>query len=304
MVPIEKKRKNSKATENDDKSNVERDLSMSTTSAVIVLMSEESESEMPTFVHIGSEHQDNDQANERHTDNSISMDGSSAWERIEHDVNGDVNNKSIESDGTSDTFASASLHNSQTGGNTEMMTPDESNGISFEEDSQPITLHKPQHESNTFENLNNIGSVNRRNSTSSSLVEMDSSDHKADAEKSDLPETYVIDMVTDENGVKRPILKSVPRTKSEENVLLDESRDALNMQSIPNKIYKAVETAASSVANTFNAITSPTQITNGIPMNDLSFNRSRLNSLTERNPADDYLFDVPRDPFLSPYYAR
>lgn len=280
-----------KQNQNDDKSNVPNDLSMSTTSAVIVLMSE-SESEMPTFVHIESENQENEQANDRFTDNSISMDGSLEWERI--DVNRDMNNKSPESE--SDTFASASLRNSQTGGNTEMMTPDESNGISFEEDSQPITLHKPSQENNL--SLHD----NRRNSTSSSLVEMDSSD-KIES-KQQFSNKYVLETVTDPNGIQKPILTSVPRTKSEENVLLDEGRDVLSMQNIPNKIYKAVETAATSVANTFNAITSPSPITNGIPANgELAFNRSRLNSLTESNQANEYLFDIPKDPFMSPYYA-
>lgn len=300
MTPMDKKRLHT-PSEKDDKKDTLNDSSVSTTSAVIVLMSE-TESQAPTFVHIGSESQGNEQVNnDRQTDASISISGST-WEHIEHDPNYEANNKSPVSDGTSDTFASASLQNSQSGGNTEMMTPDESNGISFEEDSQPITLHKPTSNNDAFEICNidmNVDSTNeRRNSTSSSLVEMDSTEPPNGSNK------FMTEFVA---KYGKDDLKhiSAPRTQSEENVLFEEGREALNMQNIPTKIYKAVETAANSVANTFNAITSPTTIRNGIPAaNGLSgFTRSRLNSLTERNPADDYLFDVPKDPFLSPYYA-
>lgn len=302
MTPSDKKRIDIR-NEKDDKKDMLNDSSVSTTSAVIVLMSED-ESDMPTFVHIGSESQDNEQANDKQTDASISIDGGSMWEHVEHDPNYEANNKSPVSDGTSDTFASASLHNSQTGGNTEMMTPDESTGISFEEDSQPITLHKPVNEQNgTYEicnlDLNAADTTNeRRNSTSSSLVEMDSTEPQNNESSK-----FMADFV--EKYGKEDLNKSAaPRTQSEENVLFEEGREALNMQNIPTKIYKAVETAANSVASTFNAITSPTTIRNGIPAsNGLGFTRSRLNSLTERNPADDYLFEVPEDPFLSPYYG-
>lgn len=305
LVSSDKKRLD-KRNDKDDKKDIVNDSSVSTTSAVIVLMSE-AESDVPTFVHIGAEgDENNEQANDKQTDASISIDGGSMWEHVENDPNYEANNKSPMSDGTSDTFASASLQNSS--GNTEMMTPDESNGISFEEDSQPITLHKPLngHTTDTYEICDvdlNAGTNNeRQNSTSSSLVEMDSIEPPAnnDSKKfvDDFVEKYGKEDLNKTNNI------SVPRTQSEENVLLEEGRDALNMQNIPNKIYKAVETAASSVANTFNAITSPTTIRNGIPTaNGVSFNRSRLNSLTERNPASDYEFDVPQDIFLSPYYA-
>lgn len=295
MTAIDKKPFDKLNEKSPKKENV-NDISTSTTSAVFVVMTD-SESEMPTFVHIGSEDQENDQANDRQTDASISLEESSAWEHIENDLNFDVNDKSPVSDGTSDTFASASLQNSQSGGNTEeMMTPDGSNGISFEEDSQPITLHKPLNRTNeTYDicsvQLNNNERNDRHNSTTSSLVEMDSSDHQRN--------TFVIS-----NGADHTNNENNSETQSQERISIEEGRDVLNMQNIPNKIYKAVETAANSVANTFNAITMPTAIRNGVSVNNgFVFERSRLNSLTERNPADDYLFDIPKDPFLSPYYA-
>lgn len=305
LVAPDKKRTDKRNDKDDKKDNV-NDSSMSTTSAVIILTSD-AESDMPTFVHIGDDGEDNNElANDKLTDASISIDGGSMWEHVEPDPNYEANNKSPVSDGTSDTFASASLQNSQSGGNTEMMTPDESNGISFEEDSQPITLHKPVNgHKDAYEicnvDLNADTTNDRRHSTSSSLVEMDLTEPPNNESKK-----FVADFVEKygKEDLNETGLSSVPRTQSEENVLLEEGRDALNMQNIPNKIYKAVETAASSVASTFSAITSPTAIRNGVPVsNGINFNRSRLNSLTERNPADDYLFDVPKDIFLSPFYA-
>lgn len=304
MQTANDKKRTDKLNSKNGKNDMENDLLMSTNSAVIVMMSG-SESEMPTFVHIGSENLENDQANDRQTDASISMDGSSVWEHIEHDPELEAITKSPGSDGTSDTFASASLQNSQSGGNTDMMTPDESNGISFEEDSQPITLHpliNGNH--NTTDNNCNVNLLknDNKNSTSFSLIEMDSSDQQKSESKQlsdEFIKKYTPNTSTSMNG-----LKSIPKTQSEDNVLLEEGCDALNMQNIPNKIYQAVGTAATSVANTLNAITSPTVIRNGITLNNgLLFPRNRLNSLIERNPADDYLFDVPKDPFLSPYYA-
>lgn len=274
--------------------------SMSTTSAVIVVMSD-SESEMPTFVHVAP-----DEADLR-PDHSPSVDGSSAWEHIDADTNYLDDNKSAGSDGTSDTFASASLQNSQTGGNTDMMTPDESNGVSFEEDSQPITLHKPMN-GNVTEAERAIINGNARHSTSSSLIETDLTDQKIDANES---EKYVADFVSkyskagqvDGNGLRRTSLLSVPRSRSEENVLFEEGRDALNMQNIPHKIYRAVETAANTVANTFTSITSQAPIRNGSAVDEYGFVRSRLNSVTEFNPVDEFQFEIPGDPFMSPYYA-
>lgn len=73
----------------------------------------------------------------------LSLD-TSTWDKLsETDLqNASAPFKSPMSDTLSDTMASASLM-SHTVGNTEVPSPDESNGTSLEEDSQPITIHKP-----------------------------------------------------------------------------------------------------------------------------------------------------------------
>lgn len=272
--------------------------SLSTNSAVMVQMSG-SESDMPTFVHIGGS--DLDALSEKNGDNSMSLDGSSMWEHVDNVPELDGDNKSLDSD-DSDTFASASLQNSGSGGNTDMMTPDESAGESFEEDSQPLTLQKPS--GATAEEKAKPTSHLRTASAASVLLEMDSPEHKNESIKyvAEFVDRYV--MNTDANG-ERPELVSVPRTASEENILIDAGRDAINVQNIPNKIYKAVETAANTVANTFNAITAHAPIYDkyaSVSDDDLSFVRN-LGTVAEKNPRDDFLFDIPHDPFMSPYYA-
>lgn len=279
----------------DATANCNNNSSLSTNSAVMLQMSA-SESDMPTFVHIGSD-LEGMEGNDKNGENSMSLDSSSVWEHIDNDPDFD---KSPVSDG-SDTFASASLQNSMSGGNTDMMSADESNGVSFEEDSQPLTLQRP---TEFIADDPPKADKLRAGSAASLLLELDSPEHKNESVKyvADFVERYVLDV--DANGEK-PVLVSVPRTQSEENILLDESRDALNVQNIPTKIYKAVETAANTVANTFNAITAQAPISDqfgSISDDDSSFVRN-MDSGTERNPCDEFLFEVPRDPLLSPYFA-
>lgn len=296
--------------ENENQKVVNSANNSSTTSAVMVTLSD-SESEMPTFVHVDSDQCENDKDNDKNGDNSVSLDGSSMWERVEHDPDYEDLNKSPDSDGTSDTFASASLQNSQTGANTDLMTPDESNGISFEEDSQPITLQKPingktgSYEISTLKQKTN----DRRQSTSSSIFDMESPEAKSESAKfvEDFVEKYALENGDSTNGLQSPDLNEMPRSKSEENILLDESRDAINVQDIPNKLYKAVETAANSVANTFTSMTAPTENSpkkGGNHENDgWNFLRSNLNAVNERNAVDEFQFKIPKDPLISPFYA-
>lgn len=262
----------------------------STTSAVMVAVSE-SETEVPTFVYVDG------QSNGRQTDGSVSLDGNSGWEHVDNGATDDDNDKSLLSDG-SDTFASASLQISQSGGNTDdMMTPDESNGISFEEDSQPITLHNP---GNAIGAPNGLHATERVAATQPNGVH--ASDRRHSAARSSVGDVHMNDAATqqkcvDANGMGKTTGNR--RKSSQDRLSNGERRDSTN---IPTKIYRAVETAANSVANTLNAITLPPTIRNGLSMSN-GLDRNRLNSLAERNPSDDFLFDVPDDPFLSSYYA-
>lgn len=254
----------------------------------------ESESDLPTFVHLKPEDK---------TENSISADGSSMWEHINIVPDFQDEHKSPGSDGTSDTFASASLQ-SQTVGNTEMMTPDESNGISFEEDSQPITIHRPINGemdftySATEDVLHQIitnDDVYRSHSAAEAIEIVEDpapmeSQNESTKYVNEFMERYVLDTQND-----RPVLRSVPGTRSEENILLDEGRNVISVQNIQNKIYEVVG----------NMTTTLTAMTTSSPIRDTkeSSVRCRLDSIDASDPSDEFVFEIPKDPMLSSFWA-
>lgn len=247
-----------------------------------------SEVDMRTFVNITGETVAPNRA-----DNSGSLDGSSLWEQIENDFARQELDKSHGSDGTSDTFASASLH-SLTVGNTEMMTPDESNGISFEEDSQPITIHKERVIENEVEPCNKIGTTTTERIANATV---DQSEEKSNASAKyvgEFVERYVLDT---DAGPDKPVLRSVPGTRAEEMLLLDQGRDMLSVQNIQNKIYQVVENVTNSVSQTL------TCMTTSAPIRTDSQFRTRLDSLIPKSPSEEFVFDIPRDPLLSPFWA-
>lgn len=263
------------------------------TASVQVNGRSESESDLPTFVHLKPEDR---------TENSNSLDGSSMWEHINIVPDFQDERKSPGSDGTSDTFASASLQ-SQTVGNTEMMTPDESNGISFEEDSQPITIHRPINGESDFtytaaedvlHQITNDDEYRSQSAAEAIEIAEDTAPKNTDNESTkyvnDFMERYVLD--TQNN---RPVLRSVPGTRSEENILLDEGRNVISVQNIQNKIYEVVGNMTSAL----------TAMTTSTPIRDhkSSTVRSRLDSVTAMSPSDEFVFDIPKDPLLSPFWA-
>lgn len=270
--------------------------SQSTGSAMLNGISE-SDSDMPTFVHLKPEDK---------TENSISLDVSSMWEHINIVPDFPDDHKSPGSDGTSDTFASASLQ-SQTVGNTEMMTPDESNGISFEEDSQPITIHRPINGeldftySATEDVLNQITSedVYRSHSAAEAIeIAEDPAPTESQNESSKYVDEFIERYVLDTNN-DRPVLRSVPGTRSEENILLDEGRHMISMQNIHNKICEVVGNMTNSVSDTITAMTTSTPVRDG----KQSSVRSRLDSITAMSPSEEFVFEIPKDPMLSPFWA-
>lgn len=232
-----------------------------------------------------------------------SLDGScSLWEHIENDFSRQEMEKAdaaavaariSPADSPSDTFASASLHSSLTiGNNTEMMTPDESNAVSFEEDSQPI--HKDTVTGgNQTEQLNGVAAAAAAAAGGSSVY------------VDEFVQRYVLDTDADD-----PILRSVPASRAEEQILLDEGRDMVSMQNIQQKIYAAVESVTTTVSATITAMTASAPIRRigdgtggGTTTTTAAYVRNRLDSLIPKSPSEEFVFDIPRDPLLSPFWA-
>lgn len=252
----------------------------------------EIDSEIPAFLNVAQNQLD---------ETSVSMDGSSMWEHIEHDFD-QQDQKSPCSDGTSDTFASASLHSHNTLGNTEMMTPDESNGESLEEDSQPITIHKPISDvadedqryvasEGDLVSLEQLDSL--RDSSAAQAIEVQDDDKNGSAYVDNLVHRYVLDTNVDD----KPILRTLPETtKAEEGVLTD----AISVQTLHQKISQVMDNVANSVSNRLHFMTASTPIRE---CQEFANVRRRLDAVVQRSPTEEFVFEIPRDPLLSPYWA-
>lgn len=168
-------------------------------------------------------------------------------------------------------------------------------------DSQPIEIHKPTNNGieQTYEikdgNKIDLGVVNG----AAEALELDIDDDELKKQQStqyvsEFIERYVLDQTIDESGNPRPILKAISRTLSEENIVFDVSREALSVQNIQEKLqnFALTLTAAVSSMTTSNPIRST-------PSPD----RNSLNALIARSPSDEFIFDVPKNPYLSPYWA-
>lgn len=89
------------------------------------------------------------------------------------------------------------------------------------------------------------------------------------------------------NGTVTPKSNLGSRTASEENIVLDVGKDALNMQSFQERVTQAT----SSFVNTITT-----------PFKSKTFDENRGNSIPIA-PDDEFIFKVPKNQYLSPYWA-
>ncbi|XP_069679565.1 hormone-sensitive lipase isoform X2 [Periplaneta americana] len=108
---------------------------------------------------------------------------------------------------------------------------------------------------------------------------------------SEFLEKYVLDSDTDSEGRKIPVLRTEPEV--EENVLFEVPRQEAGLSS---KLGRAVGNIASS---TFQYVTGKQDRSVSLGSESLE----ALDSLLQRSPSDELHFTVPRDPYLSPYWA-
>ncbi|XP_055695984.1 hormone-sensitive lipase-like isoform X2 [Lutzomyia longipalpis] len=189
----------------------------------------------------------------------LSLDASS-WDKLsETDLqNTSAPFKSPMSDTLSDTMASASLR-SHTVENTEVPSPDESNGISFEEDSQPITIHKPSQ--NGYEHE----FTEKFNADVTNVVKKSQSSHHY---VNNFIERYTLDKENEE--VNR--IECVSRTISEDNIIFEVGKDTLSVDFLRE------------------GHASPS-------------GKRNFDSLQAKSPSEEFIFQVPKDPYISPYFA-
>uniref|UniRef100_A0A1I8PMQ6 Hormone-sensitive lipase n=1 Tax=Stomoxys calcitrans TaxID=35570 RepID=A0A1I8PMQ6_STOCA len=205
----------------------------------------------------------------------------SKWEQIKIDKTDASTQYGIEladeetEDSSENTFASASYH-SQAIERTDMPVEDDDNSscLSFEDDSQPIE-HYPV--------------VANKSSESEQYIDR-------------FLETYIVDAPTEEAkeaNEDTKELKTVPaKTLSEENILIDVSKDVLDLD-LTGKINNAVN----SINGIIHRYTQSYEIKRDghphRPIEDLQ----KMDALIARSPSAEFAFQIPKDPFLSPYYA-
>ncbi|XP_030566325.1 hormone-sensitive lipase [Drosophila novamexicana] len=187
-------------------------------------------------------------------------------------------NRSDEDEETSDTFASASYH-SQTVERTDLPSSDNSDNsscVSFEDDSQPIE-HYPIE----------ISAEIPKDAESAAYIDS-------------FLDKYLIDTATmeatEENtntAVQLPLTNGHAKSSSEENILVEAGREII-VDTLPGRLQEAVN-------NIINRCTQSYEIhgTGTAGQQDVR----NLDALIARSPSEEFAFDVPKDPFLSPYWA-
>lgn len=193
-----------------------------------------------------------------------------------------INRTTSLTDESSDTFASASYH-SQTVERTDLLSPeDNSSCVSFESDSQPI-VQMP-----------------------TAVVEI--AKPAVTSEKSDSEnyiDRFVDKYVVDTNGIEAkengfPILtKSPAKTSSEENLMIETGKEVIAVESIHGRLNNAVN----SISSTLSKYITSSEIKTGHDRHHIQDLRN-LDALIARSPSVEFAFDVPKDPFLSPYWAK
>lgn len=112
-----------------------------------------------------------------------------------------------------------------------------------------------------------------------------------------------MDTTVDSEGNTHPVLRSISRTQSEENIIFDIGREAINVTNLQEKITKAAGDLASAVTTTINEMTNSNPIGERSTTITIDQLNNTLNTLLVKSPSDERLYHLPRDPFLSPYWA-
>ncbi|XP_054736586.1 hormone-sensitive lipase [Anastrepha obliqua] len=191
---------------------------------------------------------------------------------------------------SSDTFASASYH-SQTVERTDLPSAEEDNSlcVSFEDDSQPIVHYPIQ-----------LSAEIQKDSDSEQYIDR-------------FLDKYLIDTNTQEvkeqqangngalNGARyiNGLTPTIAQTASEENIIMDTGKEVIAFEALHCRFNNAFN----ALTTTFDRYTKSSEIRseaqNGERIQDLR----NMDALIARSPSVEFAFQVPKDPFLSPYYA-
>lgn len=116
---------------------------------------------------------------------------------------------------------------------------------------------------------------------------------------------YVLDSEKDEHGKEVPVLKESSNNNKDEHVLFEVPQDVLD-PGLPARITRAAANIATAIRGTLTSLTSPKSSIDESSYDEGSPNEDDplLENLMSPCPMDLLKFEVPHDPYLSPYWAE
>lgn len=108
-------------------------------------------------------------------------------------------------------------------------------------------------------------------------------------------DNFIEKYTNDETIGSSSYARKVSRTKSEENIIIDISKETLCVRSIHRRFQFAASSFRRCFSSTFGGFTSH---------NHTIINSFKEDNLKSDNTVEDFSFTVPKDPFLSPFYAN
>ncbi|XP_001361054.3 hormone-sensitive lipase [Drosophila pseudoobscura] len=187
-----------------------------------------------------------------------------------------------EDDESSDTFASASAsYHSQAVERTDLPNSegDNSSCVSFEDDSQPIVHYPVEISLDPPKDLESAAYIDQ------------------------FLDKYLIDTATmeatEETTLPAPQVKSngLGKIISDENILVETGRDLIAIDTLQGRWQEAVN----NITNTLSRCTKSYEIHGSSALSPQDVRN--MDALIARSPSEEFAFDVPKDPFLSPYWA-
>lgn len=175
--------------------------------------------------------------------------------------------------------------------NIELVSPIDSilSATSLEEDSLPITIQKSEKTS---------GCDDQQPTTSEDTVKNGNKKYV-----DDFIEKYVLDATKCDDGSIKPVLRKASKTESEDNIIFDVSREALSVENFQAKVHRVASSLVGSVSSTIDQITKSNRpIIRNYSLDD-NMQRWESDECVSDSPSCDFIFSVPKDPFLSPFYA-
>ncbi|KAH8401709.1 hypothetical protein KR009_007440 [Drosophila setifemur] len=185
-------------------------------------------------------------------------------------------------DESSDTFASASAsYHSHTVERTELPNSegDGSSCISFEDDSQPI-VHYPVE----------ISADTPKDPASAAYIDSFLDKYLID--------TATMEVTEEADGQAQPVqVNGHAKITADEDILVETGRDLIAIDTLQGRLQEAVN----NITKTLTRCTQSNEIHGGGAMGQQDVRN--MDALIARSPSEEFAFDVPKDPFLSPYWA-